>query len=83
MIQHAAGERLANELRALVGSGTTGGGSYTPAEASKTFFDLLAAESVALRSGMNQIRTDKDSLVIPRLTGDVGSAYGLQVAPFP
>lgn len=76
-----AGEWLDSELRALVGSGTTGGGAYTPAEASKDFFDLLAAASVALRAGFKQIRTDKDSLIVPRLTADTGASWTAEAAP--
>lgn len=78
--EHRAGQWLANELRALVGSGTTGGGAYTPSDQAKIFFDLLAAQSVGLKSGLRTIVTDKDSLVVPRVTGDVGASWTAEAA---
>lgn len=74
-VPYAAGEWLAAELRALVGSGVTGGGAYTPAQAAAFFFDKLSATSVGLRSGFRVIQTDRDSLLVPRLTSDVTSAW--------
>lgn len=79
--EYRAGNWLAGELRALVGSGTTGGGAVTPPGASTEFFDLLAASSVGLRAGFKQIRTDRDALVIPRLTADVGASWTAEAAP--
>lgn len=76
---HRAGQWLSNELRALVGSGTTGGGAYTPAD-SRAFFDLLGASAVALRAGFRTIRTDKDSLIVPRLTADTGANWTAEAA---
>lgn len=78
--EHRAGQWLANELRALVGSGVTGGGAVTPPDNSREFFDLLAAASVGLRAGFRQIRTERDSLVIPRLTADVGASWTAEAA---
>jgi len=60
-----------DESRALVGSGSTGGGAFTPADMPSAFFDRLAARSVALKSGIVVVRTDRDSVTWPRLTGDV------------
>lgn len=74
-VRYGAGEWLAAELRALVGTGVTGGGSFTPAQAARFFFDRLAATSVGLRSGFRVIQTDRDSMLIPRLTADVTSAW--------
>lgn len=80
--EYRAGTWLANELesRGLVGSGLTGGGSYTPSDQAKTFFDLLTAKSVALQSGFRQIRTMRDSVIIPRLTADVGANWTAEAA---
>jgi hypothetical protein len=36
--------------RALVGSGTTGGGAATPSDQRQFFFDFLAAQSVRART---------------------------------
>jgi HK97 family phage major capsid protein len=74
--RHArAGDWLATEVRALVGSGSTGGGAFTPVDTKTTFFDLLAAKSVALRSGISKILTDKDSVIVPRLTADAATGW--------
>ena len=74
-VRYGAGEWLAAELRALVGTGVTGGGSFTPSQAAAFFFDRLAATSVGLRSGFRVIRTDRDSMLVPRLTADVTSDW--------
>lgn len=77
--RYPAGEWLAQELRALTGDAGSGA-SFTPYDAPDRFFDLLAAESVALRSGLSVIRTDRDELRVPRMTGDVGAAFYAQAA---
>jgi HK97 family phage major capsid protein len=74
-VPYAAGEWLAAELRGLVGTGVTGGGAYTPAQAAAFFFDKLSAMSVGLLSGFRVIPTDRDSLLVPRLTADVTSSW--------
>lgn len=74
-IENRGGQALAAELRDLAGSGTTGGGAFTPSEFSGYFFDRLSAESVGLRSGFRVIRTGRDSLVVPRWTTDTTAAW--------
>lgn len=70
-----SGQWLAAQLRALVGSGTTGGGAATPPDTPNMFFDRLAAASVGLRSGFRVLMTERDQVIVPRLTGDVGAAW--------
>ena len=60
---------------ALVGSGATGGGAFTPAEAASYFFDLLPAASVALQFGIRQIRTERDSVQVPHVSADPSSSW--------
>lgn len=74
-IESRGGHALAAELRDLSGSGSTGGGAFTPSEFAGFFFDKLAAESVGLRSGFRVIRTGRDSLVVPRWTSDTTAAW--------
>jgi HK97 family phage major capsid protein len=74
-MQYRGGQALASELRALSGSGSTNGGAFTPAEFANFFFDKLAATSVGLRSGFSVIRTNRDSLVVPRWTADTTAAW--------
>jgi HK97 family phage major capsid protein len=66
--------------RALVGSGTTGGGAFTPPDMPYRFFDLLAAQSVMLESGIQRWTTSRDSVIIPRLTADASSAWYSEAA---
>jgi HK97 family phage major capsid protein len=68
------------EERALVGSGTTGGGAFTPSESAAYFFDLLSARSVALQSGLRVVRTERDSVVVPHMLTDVGAAWTAEAA---
>lgn len=72
--ENRAGNWLAGELRGLTGA-SGAGAAFTPAENSATFIDLLSAQSVFLASGVQQITTDRDSLVIPRLTADTTSGW--------
>lgn len=51
------------------------GGSFAPAEASDQFFTYLFARSVALESGMRQIRTDRASLEVPKVTSDAAANW--------
>lgn len=81
--QHRAGEWLANEIRALTGAGTTGGGAFTPSDNKSEFFDLLAAQSVFLKSGARQIRTERDSVVVPHLLTDTAANWTSEAAPIP
>lgn len=74
-VEHRGGRALLAELRALTGAGSTDGGAYTPTEFASYFFDRLAASSVGLRSGFRVIRTSRDSLVVPRWTGDTSAAW--------
>jgi HK97 family phage major capsid protein len=55
---------------AAVSGGSGAGDALTPPEYAGYFFDLLAAQSVALRSGIRILRTENDSLVVPRLLAD-------------
>lgn len=73
--ENRGGLALAAELRALSGSGTTNGGAFTPTDFGSYFFDRLSAQAVALRSGITVVRTDRDSLTVPRLTADASSAW--------
>lgn len=79
-LPHRAGLWLGSAIRALVGAGTTGGGAFTPAEEAAMFLDLLAAQSVGLRSGFSRLETDRDSVVIPRVTTDVGAGWFAEAA---
>jgi HK97 family phage major capsid protein len=66
-----SGEWLAAELRAITG-GSGAGAAFTPSANADFYFDRLRAESVFLKSGVQVIKTDRDSLNIPRLlTGAV------------
>ena len=68
------GTFLGANLRELVGN--TGAGSYvTPPEHAATFFDRLAAESIALSSGLRVITTDRDQLTVPRIESDPVAAW--------
>jgi len=69
------GEWLSAQLRALTGAGATGGGAYTPADTPNMFFDRLAATSVGLRSGFRVLMTERDQVIVPRLTADVGASW--------
>jgi HK97 family phage major capsid protein len=64
-----AGTFFGVELRALVGT-TGAGGVVTPAEYGASFFDLLTPQSVVLKAGAKVIRTDRDTLIIPRIDTD-------------
>lgn len=70
--EHRGGRLLADELRALTGSSPA---SFTPGEYAGYFIDKLAAQSVALKSGIRVIRTGRDSLVIPTWTSDTTAAW--------
>lgn len=66
-----AGTWLHGQILAAVSGGSGAGQAFTPPEYSAGyFFDLLAAQSVALRSGIQVLRTENDSLVVPRLLSD-------------
>jgi HK97 family phage major capsid protein len=68
------------EQRALVGSGTTGGGAFTPVDSKDFFWDFLAAQSVALRSGIATMQTERDSVIIPHALTDASSAWVAEAA---
>ena len=53
-----------------VTSATGLGAAVTPVEAGSYYLDALTAQSVFLRSGVRVVRTDKDSISIPRLLTD-------------
>lgn len=77
------GTLLGVELRELVGN--SGPGSYiTPPEHSGSFFDMLAAESVALRSGIRVITTNRDTLKVPLVQADPSAGWtseGSEITP--
>jgi len=62
------------ELRALA-EGSTPGSVIAPDEWSSSFFDKLSAQSVALRSGIRTIRTERDVLHVPHITADPAAAW--------
>ncbi len=72
--ENRAGQWLAAEIRGLTGA-SGAGAAFTPAENATTFFDLLTSSSAFLASGVRQISTERDSLVIPRLTADTTSGW--------
>lgn len=72
--RYAAGLWLSNELRTITGASGLGA-ALTPGGNSPSRFDRLAPVSVLIASGVNVIRTDKDALAIPRLTGDPAAAF--------
>lgn len=69
------GDWLAHGIKAWVGSGTTGGGAFTPTEYARSFFDHLSAQSVGLASGFNVIRTTAHELKVPRLLTDSAASW--------
>lgn len=77
-VEHRGGHLLAAEIRAL----TTGApASFSPSDYATYFIDRLAAQSVALRSGIRVIRTTRDSLVIPRWTADTTASWTAEGDP--
>jgi HK97 family phage major capsid protein len=72
--RYAAGLWLSNEIRLTTGASGIGA-AVTPAEYNSKWFDRLAPMSILLASGVNVIRTERDSLQIPRLTGDVSASF--------
>jgi HK97 family phage major capsid protein len=81
--EQRAGLFGADEFRALVGN--TGAGSYiAPDEQSNSFFDKLSAASVAFRSGIRVIRTERDALRVPRVLADPAVSWtseGSEISP--
>lgn len=75
--EYRAGNWLASELRALTGA-TGLGAAMTPADQSAAVFDLLAPSSVLLASGVQIIRTERDTVAFPHLLTDASSGF---VAP--
>jgi HK97 family phage major capsid protein len=63
------GAWLAHEVRQVLGTGGLGAAT-TPPEHANFWFDRMAPASAFLASGVNVLRTDKDSLVVPRLLAD-------------
>ena len=62
------------ELRALAeGSGV--GAVIAPDQWGPGFYDLLAAQSVLLKSGARVIRTERDAVHIPHITADPTAAF--------
>lgn len=68
------------ELRDLKESATPGS-IIAPDEWSSSFFDKLAAESVALRSGMRVIRTMRDAVHVPHINADPAANWTAEGAP--
>lgn len=61
------------EMRALV-ENSGAGGVLVPTEYSAAFFDRLAATSVILAAGAQPIRTNRDTLKVPRIDSDPTAA---------
>src|SRR5262252_2917937 len=85
--QHAApgaaskrGTLFGIELRALAG-GSGAGTVISPDQWGPGFYDLLAAQSVALRSGVRTIRTDRDAIHIPHVVADPAANWTAEGAP--
>jgi HK97 family phage major capsid protein len=72
--EYRAGNWLANELRAITGSAGLGA-AVTPPDLYDAVLDLLAPTSVLLASGVQTIRTDRDSVAFPHLLTDAASAF--------
>lgn len=68
------------ELRALA-EGSGAGAVIAPDQWGPGFFDRLAAESVALRSGIRTIRTERDVIHIPRIDSDPAANWTAEAAP--
>jgi HK97 family phage major capsid protein len=51
------------------------GAAFTPQEAGKFYLDALVAQSIFLQSGVRVVRTDKESLSIPRLLADAAANW--------
>src|SRR5262245_14189417 len=62
------------ELRALAG-GSGAGAVISPDQWGPGFYDLLAAQSVALKSGVRVIRTERDAVHIPHITSDPAATF--------
>lgn len=77
--EYRHGTWLAHELRALLGA-SGAGSQVTPTDNRNEFFDLLYAETAAIRAGARTIRTNKDTVVVPRLTSDVGASWTAEAA---
>jgi HK97 family phage major capsid protein len=75
-----SGRLFGLELRALAES--SGPGAIIAPDAwGPGFFDLLAAQSVALRSGIRVIRTDRDVVHVPHIVADPAAAWTAEGAP--
>ncbi len=61
-------------VRAINESGGVGQ-AFTPGEFPSTFFDVLVAQSVALRSGIRVVETTRDSITFPRWVSDTSAAW--------
>lgn len=72
--EYRAGNWLANELRTITGSAGLGG-AVTPPDLYDEVLDLLPASSVLLASGVQVIRTDRDSVAFPHLLTDAASGF--------
>jgi HK97 family phage major capsid protein len=69
----ARGGLFGVELRALV-ENTGAGGVVVPDDYRASFFDRLAATSVMLAAGAQPIRTNRDTLKVPRIDSDPTAA---------
>jgi len=75
-----AGGLFGLELRALAES-SGAGAVIAPDQWGPGFFDRLAASSVALRSGIRVMRTDRDALHVPRIDADPAAAWTAEGNP--
>ncbi|MFE7519788.1 phage major capsid protein [Streptomyces halstedii] len=70
-----------SESRNLTSAGTAG--SFTPAEHSKNFVDLMAPSSVVLSSGVNRVATNASEWKTPVVTSDFTPAFVGELADLP
>jgi HK97 family phage major capsid protein len=74
-----AGTLFGIELRALA-EGAGAGAIIAPDQWGPGFFDLLAAQSVALRSGIRVIRTERDVVHVPHVVADPAANWTAEAA---
>jgi HK97 family phage major capsid protein len=66
---------LGNYLRRAIDESGGLGAAVTPPEFAATVWDRLAATAVGLLSGFTVVTTERDSLVLPRVTADTQASW--------
>lgn len=69
------GDRAGELLMRAITEASGIGAAATPPEYAATFWDRLVPQSVLLQAGPQVITTNRDSLVLPRLTADPTAAW--------